>query len=104
MVPFSVRNLRVSWDSWWSSFCLRCVGWAWIPSVDGCRGRLWLTDDGLGHGQRDLVAAGEHEDRRDGDQRDRSQHPERLLEAAGERGGCGVAGVKQRRAVAGGDA
>ena len=45
---------------------------------------------GLGHGVGELVAADECEDRREGEQRDRAQHPERLLEAAGERRGYGV--------------
>ena len=49
-------------------------------------------------------AADQREDRRNGEQADPAEHPERLLESGGECRGGGVAGVKQRLGVAGGDA
>src|SRR5213592_2724684 len=69
----------------------------------GQRG-LRLADRGLGNRVGELVAADEREDRREGEQRDRAEHPERLLEAAGEGGGCGITGVHQRLGVARGHA
>ncbi len=65
---------------------------------------LRVTDRGLGNRVGELVAADERVDRRDGEQADRDEHPERVLEAAGERRGCGAAGVQQRLGVADGDA
>jgi hypothetical protein len=73
-------------------------------TVDGSVGAsecwLGLADRGLGHGVCELVAADEHEDRGEREQRYRAEHPERGLEAAGERRGCGVAGMDQRLGVA----
>src|SRR3954447_20315233 len=75
-----------------------------VGSVGGGEAGLRLADRGLGHGVRELVAADQHEDRREREQRDRTEHPERVLEAAGECRRAGVAGVEQRGGVAGGDA
>src|SRR5450755_3205841 len=80
--------------------------------------RRWSTwglarrsESGLGLPERgfldragELVAADEREDRREREQRDRSEHPERVLEAPGERRGHAAACVQQRVGVAGRDA
>ena len=89
----------------------RVPGFSWLAPLRlafvvswRCRSRLRLANRGLRDGVGELVAAHEREDRREGEQRDRAEHPERLLEAAGERRGHGVARVKQRLGVAGGHA
>ena len=65
---------------------------------------MGVADARLGRGGRDRFVADEREDRRNGEQADPAEHPERLLKPAGECRGRGVTGVKQRLGVAGGDA
>ena len=75
-----------------------------MGSVRGAERGLPLAERGLGCGAGELVAAHEREDRREGEQRDRSEHPEGVLEAAGECGRSGVPGADERLGVAGRDA
>src|ERR1700733_14761728 len=75
---------------------LSSTGWGWAG--------LALAGRGLGDLVRDLASADEHEDRRQGDERDRAEHPQRVLEAARQRRGRGVAGAQERPRMARGDA
>jgi hypothetical protein len=77
----------------------------WVGSMGLVRrGEGGLRLGGFGHGAGELVAAHEPEDRREGDQRDRAEHSERALKAAGEGRGHRDATVKQRARVADGNA
>src|SRR5437764_3285790 len=91
--------------TWLKSPLLFCDSLGWVGgSVGASECWLVLVDGGLGDRVRELVAAHEREDRRQGDQGDRAEHPERGVETAGERGGYGVAGMQQRVGMAGRDA
>src|SRR5215207_10288225 len=85
------------------SISLRTASPSYNPSLGacpklGCGHSVWslradqrglrLPDRGLGHRIGELVAPDEREDRRQGEQRDRAEHPECGLEAAGQRLGC----------------
>src|SRR5437660_445179 len=83
--------------TWLRLLCSLCDLLGWVGgSVGASECWLVLVDGGLGDRVRELGAAHEREDRRQGDQGDRAEHPERGVETAGERGGYGVAGVQQR--------
>ena len=57
-----------------------------------------------GSSQGALISADERQDHREGEQRDRAEHPEGVLEATCQRRGQLVAGVQQYVGVTGGDA
>src|SRR5919198_595774 len=96
-----LMTLRMAFSNRW--FVFGCQVGLCGRSAGGGERRLGVADARLGNGGRDRFAADEREDRRNGEQADRAEHPERLLESAGKRRGGGVAGVKQRLGVAGRD-
>lgn len=61
--------------------------------VRGGAGGLGLLDSGHGASVRASVAPDERENRGEGEQHDRAENPQGLLETAGKRHRSGVAGV-----------